>query len=205
MKNWILLLFVVLVGVKASFSQEEKKQFIHKGLLRTTATISPGYMVTEHISTTSLHGTLEYYVADNVSLRGDSYYFLKGKSDGSDPGFDFNHSILSGASYHFKTKNNFDPYFAIEPGISFTQTSDPFADIIPAPIDGRIEVNPLVSSVFGFNYYFQKWFHLFGEARYISGRHLSDSFYSPALPLNELRFSFGLGFNLSVFKPKSPS
>ena len=201
-----LLLILILSGVDASYAQEEKKPFIRKGLIRSMATISQGIVMQDGLSIT-LHGTLEYYVADNVSLRGDSYYFLPKQNNGPEIGpFEYNHAILSGASYHFKTKNNFDPYLAFEPGVAITKGQDNYflfkegqqaLYLHPA---GNATVNPLLSSALGFNLYFQRWFHLFGEVRYMTGKYLSHA--AAPLSLNELRFSFGLGFNLNLLKNK---
>ena len=203
----IVLVLILLNVAGASFSQEEKKQFIHKGLVRSMATIASGTMLKQNVSTISIHGTLEYYISDNISIRGDSYYFLQSKHNYGyvipDPYFfEFNHSTFSGASYHFSTKNHFDYYLAIEPGIGITKRAGGVdCQAWLCEPSGSSSVNPLFSSAFGFNYYFQKLFHLFGEARYIAGKHLSEA--QTPLSLNELRFSFGLGFNLSVFKPKN--
>ena len=200
----IILLAVLLSVVEATFSQEEKSQYIRKGLIRSMGTISPGILLKENVSTISIYGTLEGYISDNISLRGDSYFYVKGKDNAGNDPFEFNHSTFSGASYHFKTKNHFDPYFAVEPGISITQTSVICPDVA---IQGNYcsgatytSVNPLISSAIGFNFYFQKLFHLFAEGRYISGNYLSDA--SSPKSLNELRFSFGLGFNINVLKKK---
>jgi len=206
----VICLFICVITAKA---QEEKSQYIRKGLLRSMATISPGIMLKENVSTISLHGTLEYYLADNVSLRGDSYYFLNGKKNYGRGliipddlySIAFNHVTFSGASYHFKTKSHFDPYIAIEPGISIAQASEkcpPDVTCLLPVWEKTYETtaNPLISTALGFNFYFQKLFHLFGEARYISGKYLSNA-PSP-LSLNELRFSFGLGFNLNLIKKK---
>ena len=165
-------------------------------------TISPGTLLKESASTISLHGNIEYYIADNISVRGDSYYFLQAKKQGTYYPFDFNHSTFAGASYHFKTKNHFDPYLYIEPGISLTRTSLIFTDDVGNIYypKGVVTVNPLFSSGIGFNLYFERYFHVFWETRYIIGKYLSDM--PQPQSLNELRFSFGLGFNLSVFKPK---
>jgi hypothetical protein len=200
----ILFCCLFLTTCCSSFAQEERSPYIRKGLLRAQATIAPGILLKENASTISLHGNLEYYVADNVSFRGDSYYFLQAKFDNNINPLRFNHSIFSGASYHFKTKNHFDPYLAIEPGISFFEKiTNPIPDgaqSLVAPIYGNRAINPLVSSALGFNFYFERWFHLFGEARYIYGNHLSDAV--DPMSLSELRFSFGLGFNLNLIRKK---
>lgn len=212
MKKLVGALLLLLVGFSGK-AQEEKKQFIHKGILRAQATISPGMMT--HISkqgiitypsfTISLHGNLEYYIADNISIRGDGYYYLQEKHTLQGNPFQFNHSIFSGASYHFKTKNHFDPYLAFEPGISITSGFkgcwyDPFQTPYSC-LEGETTLNPLLSSALGFNLYFQKWFHVFGQARYIYGKYLSNA--PNPLSLSELRFSFGLGFNLTLIKLKN--
>lgn len=193
----LFLFFLLLLAAEVSFSQAEKKQFIQKGLLRAMATISMG-----GITKISLHGNLEYYIAENVSLRGDSYYSLKmfepmWQIADPKPYLDFNHQTLAGFSYHFRTKNHFDPYFGFQPGVAISQSVTDWG------MYSNQTVNPIISPLLGFNLYFEKWFHLFAETRYVIGKHLSDS-YKP-VSLNELRFSFGLGFNLSVFKPKGGS
>ena len=201
MKKIIFLLAVTLSVVEGSFAQQDTGRYIRKGLIRSMATISAGEMTKENASTISIHGCLEYYVADNVSLRGGSYYSLK-----SGP-LEFNHSIFSGASYHFNTKNHFDPYLTIEPGIAISKRTDWSNAVFDMPvpyyysIKPKAEINPLISTALGFNFYFQRWFHLFGETRYISGKHISTDGAS-TLSLNELRFSFGLGFNLNLLKKR---
>ncbi len=200
----IISCYLILATCCYSFAQKEKSSFIRKGLLRAQATISPGVLSEENASTISLHGNLEYYVANNVSFRGDSYYFLHSRFENGINPLHFNHSVFSGASYHFKTKSHFDPYLAIEPGISFTELiMNPCpdgAECLVGPIYGDRAINPLISSAFGFNFYFERWFHLFGETRYIYGKHLSNAPYP--LSLSELRFSFGLGFNLNLIRKK---
>lgn len=181
--------------------QEEKKQFIHKGILRAQATISPGMLLKENVSTISIHGNLEYYVADNVSIRSDSYYSLQSENNP----FEFNHSLSTGVSYHFKTKNHFDPYLAFQPGLAWSQRKNIICGDDPTFVPCfdktyKASANPLISSAIGFNFYFQRVFHLFAEARYLAGKHLSDD--TTSLSLNELRFSFGLGWNLNLIKQK---
>ncbi|MBI3500718.1 MAG: hypothetical protein HY063_02900 [Bacteroidetes bacterium] len=200
----IILLAAILSVVEGSFcfSQQESEQYIRKGLIRSMATISPGILLKENASTISLHGNLEYYVADNISLRGDSYYFLKAKDNNGNNPFDFNHSTFAGASFHFKTKNHFDPYFAFEPGVSIARINYTYSWGFEQYEwrQSNIHVNPLISSAIGFNFYFQKFFHLFMEGRYVYGKDLSN--VTIPLSLSELRFSFGLGWNLNLIKKK---
>jgi hypothetical protein len=204
-KKIIFLLAVVILSVSEgsfSFAQEAKTQFIHKGILRATATISPGKLIDANGTTISLHGILEYYVANNISIRGDSYYFLKGSFLNRYDLLEVNHEMLAGVSYHFKTKNHFDPYLTLEPGVSITRVSEHPDDKYYIR---STTANPLISFGAGFNYYFERWFHLFAETRYISGKYMAMDYHPGSLSLNEIKFSFGLGFNLNVFKPKTAS
>lgn len=198
----IIFLFciVILNGFADSYSQETKKQFIHKGLLRATGTIAPTTS-----SNIYLHGVSEYYVADNISIRGEIFYSMKSSF------FEYNHSLFTGPSYHFKTSNHFDPYFGLQPGIAASKRNDYSLMICdPAACPDYYsnlpeqEFSPLISPLIGFNFYFERWFHLFMETRYVIGKHISTDGFPPH-SLSEFRFSFGLGFNLSVFKPKTPS
>jgi hypothetical protein len=185
--------FLILIFSFAAKAQPEKQQFVHSGILRTTLTISPATSGSIY-----LQGNVEYYLHPSLSVRGDGFYGVK-------YGQDFltqNHSIFSGASYHFTTKGNFDPYFFFQPGVAITQKE--FQSCInvyptsPECVDSKIITNPLTSIGSGFNYYFQKWAHLFGELRYVYGKHIPST--PPAISLSELRFSFGLGFNFNFKK-----
>ena len=200
-KIFFLLTFILPAAL---FSQEEtKEQYIHRGLFRAMGSFAEGAMLQQGVTNIYLTGNIEYYISDNVSLRGDGFYFVSSLGD-LQP-FEFDHSVLSGADLHFKTKSHFDPYIGLAPGISITKMSYATGFICdPGPCTGDMykttsSVDPLVSSVVGFNLYFQKAFHLFMETRYIYGRHLSDQ--APE-SLSELRFTFGLGFNLNFIKKK---
>jgi len=177
-------------------SLPENNQFIHKGLIRAQGTISLGSMFKPAVTNVYIYGNVEGYLDPKISIRGDSYWFLN--SLGSTKPFSFNHSIFFGGSYHLKTNNHFDPYIGLQPGISITQLNGPeiFGENVisymypPVP-----KANPLLSGVVGFNYYATKFFHFFLEARYVGGKHMSG--FSAPYSLNELRFSFGLGYNLN--------
>ncbi len=200
----IILLTLILSIAKASFSQDEKQQYIRKGLLRAMGTISPGILLSENASTYSLQGNLEYYVADNISLRGDVFYHTEGKGKDNSAVFEPYASLFSGASYHIKTNNHFDPYIGIQPGLGRVRNTRNFGrpDFIDSlyPVRPKFFYAPLASSYIGFNYYFENIFHLFGEMRYLNGKDFSDAYHTYSL--SELRFSFGLGFNINTLKKK---
>lgn len=188
-------------------AQQENGQFIHKHLVRADASIVPGYMINSFLSNVHLNGNIEYYMDNKVSIRGDANYMLgsSGLTDRS-MGLKNNASVMLGAVFHFPTKNHFDPYAIIQPGFayssSYKQLNTATADF--APGEDRVyykgAISPLGSAGIGFNYYFQRFAHLFMETRYVHGQYLSDA-PSP-VSLNELRFTFGLGFNVFVVKEK---
>jgi len=193
----IIFLFLVL-GFLAGKAQEEKSRFIKKGLFRTTATLSVGVLLKEKTSMIYGQGIIEYYVADNVSMRGEGFFTV---GQGNDL-LKYNHSIITGANFHMKTKNHFDPYFGFLLGIAIAKYSGVEVQCITTPCPplnpGPQVASPVISIPLGFNFYFQRLFHLFFETRFIYGKHIS---YGQTISLNELRFSFGLGFNFN-FKKK---
>lgn len=186
-----LILFATPLVFQA---QSDTGRYVHPHLIRAHGTISPGYMTDGGYLQIYLHGAIEYYVDDRISLRGEGYYFLK---SGSKYPWLQNHSVFSGASFHKMTRTHFDPYIGLQPGINISQLAfgGPCA-LNPCLVqdEGFTKLNPVISPLAGFNYYFEKVFHLFGEARYIWGRHIADA---PTYSLSEFRFSFGLGINFN--------
>jgi len=171
-----------------SYSQNESNQYIDKGLLRAQGNITMGTMLAQNLGSFYLTGELEYYSSSEISIRGSSS-FLLGSSDGI-YGFHTNHSVLIGALYHLKTKSHLDPYFGIEPGFSITKLCGCVVIKNPKP---PTTVNPIFTTSMGFNYFANKYFNLFASVRFVAGKHYSDI---SAVSLNELKFSFGLGFHL---------
>ena len=122
-------------------------------------------------------------------MRGDAYYFLN--SFGDRPRFDMNHQIYMGTFYHF-TDTKFQPYIGFQPGIAITQSSEyETLNALSGELEAKVAVNPVGSFGGGISYYGEKIFFLFLETRYIFGKHKSNSY---PVYLDELRFSFGLGF-----------
>ncbi len=197
-KATVVLIMISLAGFSVCPSQSDTGAFVHKGLFRTEATFTPGIFLKGGLTATYLSGNLEYYFHRNVSFRGDGYYFL-GYLDKEKP-FVFNHSVLAGASYHFATKNHWDPYLGFQPGIALSQSNElvTMMDTSHAWVvverKSYASFQPLVSTILGANYYFQKVFHIFGEIRFTNGKHISGF---PARSLSDIKLSFGLGFNFN--------
>jgi hypothetical protein len=183
---------IVLTLFISSLSCAQNNALIRCGLLRAQATYSPGFLFESNTSHYYLHGNIEGYVSDKLSIAGEGYYFLaNGGTNAGD--VIYNHSAFFGSSYHF-IKNMNDFYIGIQPGISITKfTNSTFSVISPAR-----GVNPVFSSTIGYNLYFYKYFHFFVQARLIIGKHN----YYPVHSLNEFRLSAGLGFNINTIKQK---
>ncbi|OFY86884.1 MAG: hypothetical protein A3F72_00555 [Bacteroidetes bacterium RIFCSPLOWO2_12_FULL_35_15] len=193
---------IILVLVSApfiGFAQQEEGQFIHKHLVRADASIIAGVMLKDNINNVHVNGNLEYYLDTKISVRGDCNYMLGSNGLTIDStGLKDNHSVMLGAVYHFPTTTHFDPYFILQPGFAYTSSynagyqslsQDHAKTIYYKPV-----ISPLATAGLGFNYYFQRFAHLFLETRYVYGQHLSDA--PQPISLEEFRITFGLGFNL---------
>jgi len=183
MKKLIRLLLILTMGLVSAqtFSQD----LIRAGLVRTQLTISPSYLFSEKQSYFYLHGNLEAYLDKKLSIAGEGYYFL-GSLSANKNIFSFNHNLFLGASYHFVKKNN-DFYLGLQSGISITKLNAQENNLAQS-LTG---INPLFSSVIGYNLYVHKRLHFFVQPRFVFGEHNFDLHKN----LTEFRFSAGLGFN----------
>lgn len=158
---------------------------------KTALSFSAG-LLTENTQSTQLHGLFGYKLKQRkIELRADGFYFLG--SYGDRPRFSMNHQFYAGAFYTFLTKN-LQPYAGIQPGIAYSQASEVgWFNSETSTIEFQKTINPTLSATGGLALYADKLFFMFIETRYIMGKHTSNSV--PVF-LDELRFSFGLGFHL---------
>lgn len=179
-----LLLSYSLIG-------QDSSRFVHRGLIRAGATFTTGIFLKGGLTASYLSGNAEYYFHENASIRGDGYYFLNYVGD--EKPLELNHSVAAGVSWHFPTKGNADPYVYFQPGLSVSRSYE-ILDSYPVTIGtSNTSTGPQICLGAGVNYYFQKIFHLFAEARYTHGKHFSN--YA-ARSLTDVKLSFGLGFNI---------
>ena len=179
----MLVIVIVFFGVNL-FSQTNEL-VVKEGLLRFQGTVGIGKSTDRTENNIFLHGNLEYFIHSFLTTRGDTYFFLKNEENG----LEVNHQLFAGMAYHFSKKSNFVPYIGVQPGLVATRYNG----------TTKTKATPLVSAVVGFNYFAAEWFHLFVDGRFVSGKHLSEF---PPYSINELRLSFGLGFNLATKKNK---
>lgn len=181
----ILVISVLLIGT----AKAQDKPIVRKGLIRAQLTISPATLLDYSEAPFYFHGSLEGYLNKKTSLVGESYFYL-GNISGESTVFDFNHSVFFGGSYHI-SQDNGSLYIGLQPGVSFTRIKT-----LEGQERGNLGVNPLFSSVVGYNFFVHRFFHFFVQSRLVLGQHL----YNESRSLNELRVSAGLGINLNAFK-----
>lgn len=185
-----LALAISIILTLLSFSMDSDSLKSSKDWkIKSAISFSPGFL-TEQTKTIQLQGTIGF-IQDKIELRGDGFYFLN--SFGDRPRFTINHQLYAGVFYRFM-ENNFQPYVGFQPGIAMAQSSE-FGALNSGTqeLEYKISYNPVGSITSGFDLFGDKWFYLFTEARYIFGKHKSDTY--PVF-LDEFRVSFGLGFTL---------
>ncbi len=195
MKAYILILLLFpFVG-----KSQESERFVAKGLCSGKGTLAIGSPTAYSGTNMYISGNLEYYLEDNISFRGGIWMFLG--TSGAEDLLAKNNTLFTGFYYHFRTKNNIDPFIGLEPGISWTQLKKP-NDISSYPYNISTypqSISPITSVAAGINYYATNWVHLFIEPKYLHGVHTSDI---PAVSLSEFRIAFGFGFNMWTMKKK---
>ena len=184
-----LILILILASPILLSGQEKNNSVVREGLLRAQGTFSFGKLLKLEEAGLYLHGNMEYYFDDKFSVRGDIFYHLK---DDELNWIDMNHQLYSGVSYHFPAERNFTGYIGLQPGIALTRLSSNIqTETLIKPLDEPTALTFLYSSVIGFNYYAEDWFHLFVDARLVGGMHFNQD-------ISEVRLSFGLGFNFNT-------
>lgn len=197
---------LLLTTASATFAQRnwnkkelEGDEIIRKGLVRSQATISPGWAIGQKNTNIFLQGDLEYYVTRKISIKGDIAYFLDTQGSGN---LMHDHSLFFGANYHFPYKR-FDPYIGFHPGASVIQMRNPDKGTPEVPVDvaeSTVKVSPAVSVTTGFNLYIWKYIHFLGKVTYVHANHPTE--WGPTYALDEFRIAFGLGWNVNLIKQK---
>lgn len=192
------LLVLLMLGCTAMAQKNDQREFVRKGLLRAQGTITPAVMLSDGSLNIYLHGDIEFHLQRRVSLKGDGYYFLDTQGDGL---LRHNHGVFFGPQYHFPIRR-FVPYVGMQPGLGYVQaTNEMLADPegVRIPMSSEASFVPLVSATAGFNFYVGRFLHFLAMVRYVHGRHAAPW---GNLPLDEFRFSLGLGWNVQTIKAR---
>jgi len=180
------------------FGQAQTDENNRTGLLRSGLGLKLGNSAA--LSSFYGSGDLEYYIDERVSVEGESNYYLGSLKDSMNYNVLNNHSLLAGANFHFSKKSGFDPYTGLKVGIGFTEM-DPLDHEPGEPCYEELQVDPIVAMQLGFNYFTDKYFHMFMEGGYVFQKHNTEA--NPGLKLNEISFKFGLGIHVDWFRTKS--
>lgn len=181
-----IVILVFLFSINMSWSQVEK------GLLKATSTFSLG-LQNENTQNYYLSGMISFQMDNRFSFRGDGFYFLGGS--GNRVRFDHNHQVFAGLVAHFNLTDQLYFYTGLQPGVAYTRGTEYPTLNEDGTLSSKFAWNPVMSGLAGVTYYAPKWFHVFFETRYLTGKHQSDSY---VVHLDEIRFSFGLGFHLNT-------
>lgn len=201
-RNLQIIVLLALFATPTIKAQETN--YIDKGLLRATLTFSTGFMRNSTVNG-YLHGLLEYYMGEKISVRGDSFHMLFSQSKTADSATGINlknpmllnSSLMAGLFYHPLSHEKLDLYVGFQPGIALSQYNQQVLDVNGNAALTTPSLNPIYAFTGGLNYYSGKFFHVFVETRFIRGVHLSNG--NPKF-LDELRISFGLGFDIKTKK-----
>lgn len=188
----ILVIIGLLSFSNIFFSQEN---YIEQGLLKGTATISPSTMLNRSVNNTYISGFLEYFIEENLSLRGETFQFVNGnsKTDGTNLFIKQCNRTYFGVFYHLN-KNNWDQYIGFQPGIAIMKPLDSVQS------DTKLLTCPSFAVHIGSTFYVWKYFNFFVDFAYVNSsfRGLTNG----TQKTDELILSAGLGFQIQTKKSK---
>lgn len=208
MKKLAFTLIVLLMGcsMQAQINLDHKswETGIHENMLLTNLTFSLGNNGTEWKY--YVYTSAEWMLTDHFGIEGGAFFnvgstemdavdLLTGCCAINDGQADYyTHNLFFGPNYHFFTRKSIDLYAGFHPGLTlfyapdFSYQRSGETNLSPS----HTAVTPAGSALAGVAYY-AKFFHVFGQARYVMSRYDSQQFQAQ---LNDFRLAFGLGFNL---------
>ena len=187
-----IMIIMCIISLNGIAQQET---YIRSGLIRSTMTFSPSFMLNNKTTNYYVTGLLEGYLNKYLSIRSEAHYLVGGKSPDLDPFFKNSIRASLGIQLH-KPIGNFDSYIGFLPSFSVSQIN---ADV-DANGDHPFHFEPSFALKAGVTFYVWKFFNFFAEATYYNTtvREL-DRIDGHA---DEFMISAGLGFNLNVLKRK---
>ena len=157
-------------------------------------TFSPVWMPANGNVYYGFSGNWNYYLGEHVSIQGEGTYFLNTLQP-SRNGLGSLHKLQGGLSWHFLSKNAFDPFIGLHPGVGIL-TYYRNTNLIQVASMPENDIVPMVSIAGGANYYVGSIFHFFLHLRYSNGRTYAAQ--SGLQNLSEIQLSLGLGLNFGV-------
>lgn len=189
----IITSFCLVIAFNAVAQRDD---YIRPGLLKSSVTITPSWMLNKPEINYYMTGFLEGYLDKHLSLRLETHYFMDGKV--SNPFYKLNSLSSFGVLAHIN-KNNFDGHIGFMPGFSLSEVRGD----LKANGKHQLHFTPTLSVNLGGTYYIWKVFHVFVNATYV---HSSISELDRTMGLNgradEFMISAGLGFNVNMIRKK---
>jgi hypothetical protein len=175
-----------------SNKKNDEPNYFRPGLLKASATISPGRMIKNEANSIYISGFLEYVLDSKYSLRGDVFQFVDARySDASLLEPNFMNRLYFGAFRHFG-KKNLKFYTGCQAGMTFMQYYHSFSQ------GRKFSVEPSFALKAGTTFYVWKYFHFFADLTYVNSTTRGLMFGSQKM--DELIFSAGLGFHINTRK-----
>ena len=176
--------------------------FRYQSMLKGTATICPGFLLSNGQTDIYLNGDLEYFADEKISIRGDGFWMVGAQQ--KDALLKNNSAVFFGALYHFH-KNRFDYFIGIQSGLSITKPNNQpngAYQLQPAvPIrEYDYKLLPNFSPITGITFYVSDYFNFFLNVRYVYARYYG--YESSSVKLDEIRISAGLGFQIHTKRKK---
>lgn len=173
------LIFLLFSSVARSQQLQEGQR---KGLLQTTASLYPAFMLNRAIQNNYVGGHLTYYFEDKYSYRGDIWAYIDAQTETK---YISNHTQLNaGFGRHFPIKR-FDPFIYINMGLASIRLQSQKENTL----------QPTLGTTIGLHYNVSRFFYFFGECVYT---HMKD--VSRVGNLDQLYVSGGLGFQIPTRK-----
>jgi hypothetical protein len=197
MEKIIAALGIYLLSSFSGFCQSnETPQIDRNNMFSANASFTPGYFFRQNTFQYYLQGTFSYFASAQISIQGDAAFsFRQTNIQGYIP-LKY-HSGFLGACYHFTDNGNLDPYIGIQAGFSYLERTNPTIIGIPWTVT-LSEIIPNTSIVGGLNFYVNRYFNIFANLRYVYGQ--PSKSLQERDGLHEIRFAFGLGFNLAKWQ-----
>jgi hypothetical protein len=183
--------FFISIG-GAAFAQDHLL-YLGSGLLRSSATISPGFMLNASVTNLYVSGKLEYFIEDRISVRGSALWLARTPEQRV---VEQNDQLSFGPSYHF-VKGRMDVGLGMEAGINFSRPARTIVRIREG--NDPMRVAPSASLCANFTWAVWDYVHFFVDARYVHARY-TGSHNNGTVPLDEIIVGGGLGWQFRVKK-----
>jgi len=194
-----IILLVLVLNCFTYFAQKayprSNEIYFRPGLVKASATITPGRMLQNKANSIYLNGFLEYVVDNNYSFRGEIFQFVDARystnSTFTNP--NYMNRIYFGGFRHFG-KRNFKIATGVQMGVLMADYD------YSSPTERQFYVAPSFAFKVGADYYVWDFFHFFANLTYVNSNIRGTQ--TGTHKMDELLFSAGLGFQINTVKSK---